>query len=514
MISVWQSGFLPGSSTITQLTEIYDQFCKAMSAGKEIRVVFLDISKAFDRVWHQGLLHKLKKCGISGKLLDWLKDYLSDRQQRVIINGEHSTWGSIKAGVPQGSVLGPLLFLIFINDLTHVIRHCKIRLFADDTCLFIEVDDPNDTAELVDEDLEAINDWANKWHVSFSPPKTEEMIVSNRRSRTVHPPLTLNGQQIKQVLHHKHLGLTLSHDLTWSEHISQVVEKATRRLGIMRTLKYKLDRLSLERIYMAFVRPILEYGDIVWDSTLQALDPLEAIQRNAARIVTGASARCSTKGLYDETAWEPLSNRRLFHRLSLFYNIVNDKAPSYLIEQLPGHVQDRTDYPLRNRENRDVPHARLNRYANSFFPAATRAWNSVSPDLKNAPSLNAMKARHRQKLQKPNPLYYFGSRLESCIHARMRIKNSPLKAHLHSELNVIESPLCPCGSGAEEDVEHYFFSCQLYNDERAELQTNLLPYVINNPDYLLFGVPNEDHATNLHVFTAVHQFIKDTKRFY
>jgi hypothetical protein len=168
LISVWQSGFLPGSSTVTQLTEIYDQFCKAVNSGKEIRVVFLDISKAFDRVWHKGLLHKLKACGITGRLLDWLKDYLTDRQQRVIVNGEYSEWGKIEAGVPQGSVLGPLLFLIFINDITHVIRHCKIRLFADDTCLFMEIDDPTVQAEEINNDLEKLNEWANKWHVTFS----------------------------------------------------------------------------------------------------------------------------------------------------------------------------------------------------------------------------------------------------------------------------------------------------------------------------------------------------------
>jgi hypothetical protein len=177
MISIWQSGFLPGASTITQLTELYDQFCKAVEAGKEIRVVFLDISKAFDRVWHKGLIHKLNVCGISGKLLDWLKDYLTDRQQRVIINGEHSDWGKLNAGVPQGSVLGPLLFLIFINDITHVIWHCKIRLFADDTCLFIEVDDPDTAGDLVDEDLKNISQWAAKWKVTFSPPKTKELLI-------------------------------------------------------------------------------------------------------------------------------------------------------------------------------------------------------------------------------------------------------------------------------------------------------------------------------------------------
>ena len=139
LISTHQSGFLPGRSTITQLTELYHAFCKAVSEGKEIRVVFLDISKAFDRVWHSGLLHKLEKFGIKGKLLSWFTNYLKDRYQRVVINGQSSDWAKLKAGVPQGAVLGPLLFLVFINDIVYVIRHCKIRLFADNTCLFIEV---------------------------------------------------------------------------------------------------------------------------------------------------------------------------------------------------------------------------------------------------------------------------------------------------------------------------------------------------------------------------------------
>ena len=127
IINNYQSGFQSGRSTVTQLLELYHQFCMAVDAQKEIRVIFLDIKKAFDKVWHKGILHKLALCGIKGNLLNWFMSYLSNRSQRVIINGQYSDWELLKAGVPQGSVLGPLLFLIYINDITSSIKHTNIR---------------------------------------------------------------------------------------------------------------------------------------------------------------------------------------------------------------------------------------------------------------------------------------------------------------------------------------------------------------------------------------------------
>ena len=120
-------------------------FCKALDEGKEVRTVFCDISKVFDRVWHEDLLFKLRKAGINGELLDWLSNYLTNRKQRVVIPGDVSKWAFIKAGVPQGSILGPLLFLSYINDIVVDIR-ANIRLFADDTSLYMIVDNPNETA--------------------------------------------------------------------------------------------------------------------------------------------------------------------------------------------------------------------------------------------------------------------------------------------------------------------------------------------------------------------------------
>ena len=143
-----QSGFIPGDSTVNQLAFLYDTFCQAIDDEKEVRVVFCDVSKAFDRVWHAGLIHKLKAAGITGQLLDWFVSYLENRRQRVVISGVQSDWAYISAGVPQGSILGPLLFLLYINDIVNDIG-CNIRLFADDTSLFVIVENPDSAAELI-----------------------------------------------------------------------------------------------------------------------------------------------------------------------------------------------------------------------------------------------------------------------------------------------------------------------------------------------------------------------------
>ena len=151
LISVYQSGLTPGDSTVNQLVQIYHMLCDALDKKKDVRIVFCDISKAFDRVWHNGLIYKLSSMGVKGSLLSWFRDYLCDRYQRVVLEGEQSTWGRINAGVPQGSVLGPLLFLVYINDITHVVNS-NIRLFADDTTIFIEVNDPDEAAESLNND--------------------------------------------------------------------------------------------------------------------------------------------------------------------------------------------------------------------------------------------------------------------------------------------------------------------------------------------------------------------------
>ena len=180
MLSSLQSGFIPGVSTVNQLAYLYHMFTEAFDAGKEVWTVFCDISKAFDRVWHEGLIYKLKAAGVSGDVLRWFQSYLSGRHQRVVLPGSFSEWVYIKAGVPQGSILGPLFFLLYINDIVKNIGS-NIRLFADDTSLFIIVhNNPTRGALCLNSDLEKLSRWAAIWLVTFNPSKNESLLISRK----------------------------------------------------------------------------------------------------------------------------------------------------------------------------------------------------------------------------------------------------------------------------------------------------------------------------------------------
>ena len=331
VITSLQSGFVPGDSTINQLVYLYNFFCQSIDSGKEVRAIFCDISKAFDRVWHKGLLIKLEAAGITGNLLSWFNNYLSNRKQRVVLPGASSDWVSIKAGVPQGSILGPLLFLLYINDIV-VDINSNIRLFADDTGLFIVVDDPIASANTLNADLLKITNWADRWLVKFNPTKTESLLLSRKSNPINHPSVFMNNHQITEVKEHKHLGIFFSGDLSWHNHIDYVKSKAWQRINIMRTLKYKLDRVSLETIYTTFIRPILEYGDILFDNCNENEKyELDKIQYEAARITTGATKLVSIEQLYRETGWESLRQRRWIHKLVQFYKMSNNLSPELLV---------------------------------------------------------------------------------------------------------------------------------------------------------------------------------------
>ena len=177
-------------------------------------------------------MHKLRTAGISRNLFDWFTNYLFKRRQRVVLPGVESLWSFIKAGVPQGSISGPLLFLPFINDIVNEI-HANTRLFADDTSLYLIVEHPDVTAQLLNIDLETKAKWAKLWLVTFNPSKSESLLISRKVNVPIHPPIFMHNQQLTEVTSHKHLGLHISKDCTWHEQIEYIKEKAWFRINIM-----------------------------------------------------------------------------------------------------------------------------------------------------------------------------------------------------------------------------------------------------------------------------------------
>ena len=221
----------------------------------------------------------------------------------------------------------------------------------------------------------------------IQPPKTEALIVSNKSDVHDHPTVYLNNTPIKEVKFHKHLGITLAHNLRWNKHIEILSTSCYKKLDLMKGLKFKLDRKSLETIFKSFILPCLDYGDILYSGTYDSdLNKLDKIQVEAMKIVTGATARSNIQLLFEETDWPSLASRRRTHVLCLFYKIVNNLAPSLLIDTFNSLTIPERPYQLRGN-NITVPHTRTESYRRSFFPEAIRQWNLLHPSVRSTQPL-------------------------------------------------------------------------------------------------------------------------------
>ena len=354
-----QSGFRPGDSTVNQLLSITHTMFKAFDCNPplDVRSVYLDISKAFDRVWHDGLIYKLKRCGVSGQLLFLIQSFLKDRKQRTVLNGQSSNWGDISAGVPQG----PLFFLVYINDLAVGLK-CNVKLFADDTSLFTVVEDSNTAANDMNHDLDLISQWAHTWRMSFNPdPQKQavELTFSRKKIQIDHPVILFNNIPVKKVVEHKHLGIILDSKLSFSAHIKSAISKTRKGISLLKYLSNYLPRHTLNELYKLYVRPHLDYGDVIYHIPAKVcdlsqnivlpnlMDKLESVQYSAALAVTGTWRGTSREKLYTDLGWESLSSRRWSRHLTLFYKFVNNLSPEYTVDPIPPLHQ--SQYCLRNQ---------------------------------------------------------------------------------------------------------------------------------------------------------------------
>ena len=441
----------------------------------DARGIFLDISKAFDKVWHEGLLYKLETYGIEGQLLSLLKNYLENREQRVVLNGQTSDWKKINSGVPQGSVLGPLLFLIYINDLPDGITSiCKI--FADDTSLFSKVLDINESANKLNTDLEKITKWAHQWKMQFNPDPNKQAneVIFSRRSKIdlSYPSVKFNNNDIVTCSDQKHLGIVLDSKLNFASHVNQKIKKCNKLIGLIRRLSVHLPRNALLTIYKSFVRPNLDYGDILYDKpdNQNFQSKLEKVQYRACLAITNVIQGTSKERIYDELGLYSLSKRRWRSKLIFFYKIINGMLPDYLYSYLEFPSQEK--YPFRSASANIIRpiSTRTKTFKNTFFPFQFS-------------HLNEHKFRHG--------------------------------------FNDTVDPFCACRNEFET-IQHFFLRCHFYNSQRKELFNSLEkldPYFLklnpkNQVQFLLYGSQTNDTKTlNRDILKSVITYIKATARF-
>lgn len=402
ILSTFQHGFRAGLFCETQLIIIVHDWASTINRHGQVDALLLDFSKAFDKVSHVKLLHKLNGYGIRGKTYNWISSFLLNRSQFVSVNGSHSSYIPVTSGVPQGSVLGPALFLLFINDITSQ-SSSQLRLFADDTVMYRTINSFTDHQTLQD-DLTNLSNWAKVWQMKFNVSKCHLLSITNKRKPS-NFSYTINEEVLPKSTEQDYLGVRCSSNLRWGAHCSKISDKANKVLGLIRRTLKPCSKETKEKAYFALVRPILEYAAPVWNPyTDTDVNRIEQVQKNAARFVTNNyNPYVSSSDLVNTLNWDTLEQRRLNNQTILFYkfhnNLINLNLPESI--ELSSKTSRFNSYQYKQLQ------ANISSFNYSFFPRSIRIWNKLPNTVCTSQNVSSFKAAVKpaiRSLKLPNYL--------------------------------------------------------------------------------------------------------------
>ena len=376
-----QWGFTRGKSTTGALLAATDQWFRFMEDGYDICAVFFDYRKAFDTVPHRLLLEKLHGYDVHPVILRWIENYLTMRSQYVCVSGASSDILPVASGVPQGSVLGPLLFIIYINDISEVpLSVGSMLLYADDSMLYRPIRTPDDYVQL-QMDIDKLCVWTNDNLLQYNVGKCKHMIISRKKHPLLpNAPLTINNVPMEMVSEYKYLGVLNTSSLDWSKHVNLVCKKARQQVGILHRKFYgHCNSSTLKQLYLSYVRPHLEYVVPVWDPYQQGLvNALEGVQKFALRLCT-TNWHAAYGELLSNCRLPTLAHRRRSLKLAFLYQVLHG---NFVFPDVP--LERRTlPFNLRTIQNTSIlrPAVRTTSYQYSFFPHTILLWNSLPPSL-------------------------------------------------------------------------------------------------------------------------------------
>ena len=386
-----QHGFRKRRSWDTQLLLALNDFARGLEDKSQTDIIFLDFAKALEKVSHQGLLKKAYYYGIRGHTIKWIESFLDNRSQQVVIDGHISIDAKITSGVPQDSVLGPFLFLIYINDLPNCVKNSVCHLFADDCHLYQRIRSCKDSNKL-QADLDQLQKWESIWLMEFHTSKCQVISITNK-AKPIIGKYQIHDHTLEQVNCAKYLGIYIISKIAINAHVDAIVKKVnSTRVFLARNIP-RCCRKVKQMAYTTYIRPTVEYASPVWvPHTKRNTNKIEMVQHRCARYVTGNFDRTSSvTSLLNYLSWPSLEERQRQYRLAVMYRIPHDQVDihwqSFLIK---------TSSCTRGHSCRlFVPFCKNHVYASSFFPRTSKDWNNLTFDPADAPSLDTFSRKLR-----------------------------------------------------------------------------------------------------------------------
>ena len=328
LLPVNQFGFRRRRSTEFALAQFTDEVLENMDNGLVTGAVYIDLKKAFDTVNHTIMIKKLKTMVISSTNMAWFHSYLSSRCQKTVIGQAMSATRKATVGVPQGSILGPLLFSIYINYLPACLQNATVTLFADDTALYCSSQSAHELQTLLNEDLDRLAQWLYQHKLTLNISKSKFMLIGGSKKLKSLSKVTLNikNKELDKVSSYKYLGVVINETLTWDNHVEYIRSKINKKLGLLKRIKSYLPLSARITFFNSFILPLFDYGDLVWsdrgNSTL--MSELQVLQNNAARIILDLPPRASSTNALERLSWKTLLRRRAEHQLIFMYKSFNN----------------------------------------------------------------------------------------------------------------------------------------------------------------------------------------------
>ena len=379
-----QFGFVKGKSTIDAFIELTEYIYRCLNNKEYCISIFLDLTKAFDTVNHGVLLGKLERYGVRGLPLQWFASYLKDRQQYVSISGQCSSQRTINIGIPQGSIIGPILFLLYVNDLPNITSKFLSILYADDTTLLSSNSDYPHLVKLINDELPKIQQWTATNRLSVSLDKTYAMVFTNRdRSIANNDNIYFNGSRVKFKVEEDFLGLVVDDRCKFTKHVDYICKKVSKTIGIIYRLKDFVPRQTLINLYYSLAYPYLLYANLIWGGTGEVhLAPLVTLQKKLIRLITHADFLAHTEPLFKETNILKFSD---LHKFVLAQYMYKQKAlNSEMFETIH-------NYDTRNHTKAQQTFQRLTRTQQSVTFAGPKVWNALPLPIRESLTLSAFK---------------------------------------------------------------------------------------------------------------------------